>query len=123
MDAAVLWAATTADRDGGRLPGQIERKLPLERLAKLVTVQLTEKLAERRSVGQLAGRKAPALGDVGIVQVDFRQGLNRDKSGNHKILKRLPDEGNCFQSFEIEIAQTYPPDTKHGDPRRAAMRQ
>src|SRR5208337_4317987 len=89
MDAPVLGAALTANRDRGRPPGEIEAELLLERFAELVALQLVEEFAERRSVGKLRDGKASALGDFRIVAIDFGPRLRANKAGNDEILERL----------------------------------
>ena len=98
MDAPVLGAALTANRDRGRPPGEIEAELFLERFAELVALQFVEEFAERGSIGKLRDGKASALGDFRIVGVDFRARLGRTKPGTTKYSKGSFVSGTAFKA-------------------------
>ena len=105
MDPSILGAALTANRRRGRPPGEIEAELLFERFAEIVALQFGDELAERGPIGELRDGKAPALGNLWIVGVDFRARLGTNKAGNDEIFERLPDHRRRFQGFEVERAQ------------------
>ena len=105
MDAPVPRVALAANRDRGRArTGEIERELLLEGLPEIVAFQVIEEFAERRAVGKLRDREAPALGDLRIVGVDPRPRLGADKAGNDEIFERLARQRNRLEGFEVERA-------------------
>jgi hypothetical protein len=111
MDASILLAALTANRRRGRPPGEIEAELRFEGIAEFVALQLGDELAERGSIGKLCDGKAPALGDLRIVCVDFCARLGPDKAGNDEIFERLPDQRRRFQGFQVERTQGHGTDS------------
>ncbi len=114
MDAPVLGAALTANRDRGRPPGEIEIELLLEGLAEFVALQFVEEFAERGPKGKLRDGKASALGDLWIVGVDFRARLRANKPGDDEILEGLARQRRGFQGVEVESAQSHLTDSDDG---------
>src|SRR5690349_7996357 len=102
MDLSVLGAALAAHRGGGRPTGEIEAELLFESVAELVAFQFVEERAERRPVGQLGDRKAPALGNIRIIRIDPRARLGPHEPGHDQVLEWLAGERNGAEGVEIE---------------------
>ncbi len=104
MDASVPGAALAADRDRRRPPGEIEVELLFERVAKFLAHEVVKEFAERRTIGKLGDRKAPAIRDLWIIRINLRPRLGADKAGYDEIFERLPRQRDRFQGFEVEGA-------------------
>ena len=96
-------------------PGELEAEFRFERFAEIVALQFGEKLAKRGPIRKLRDGKAPALGDLWIVGVDFRARLGLDKAGDDEIFERLPGHRRCFQGFQVKTAQGHGTDSGKGE--------
>src|SRR5271166_2002456 len=103
MDSSVLGAAMAADRDGMRQAREIEIELVLESFTERLRRELIEELAECGSIRQLVNRKASALGDAGVIAIDFRARFGPDEAGDDHILEGLACERDGPESIKVEI--------------------